>query len=180
MLSGKFVLRLDPLLHKALKEEAKKLGESLNTLCLRKITQSAPSLHSAVIGAIVAEFNPLGIILFGSAARGEARQSSDIDLLIVLDSSVPIHRSLYQRWDQALPKDSKYSPQFVHRPLQEESIGSIWLESALEGEVLYDKEDLMKNELVQIRSKIAAGQYQRKTSHGQAYWIRKDLESYAK
>lgn len=32
-------------------------------------------------------FNPLQIILFGSYARGEANQNSDIDLLVLIDSS---------------------------------------------------------------------------------------------
>lgn len=34
---------------------------------------------------IVAEFDPVEIILFGSCARGEAGADSDVDLLVVLD-----------------------------------------------------------------------------------------------
>lgn len=37
-----------------------------------------------IIQAIVEEAHPRRVILFGSAARGEARESSDIDLLVVI------------------------------------------------------------------------------------------------
>lgn len=37
-----------------------------------------------LVEAIVAEVHPLRIILFGSAARGEATPQSDIDLLVVV------------------------------------------------------------------------------------------------
>lgn len=178
MLSGKFVLRLDPRLHKALKEEAQIRGESLNSLCLKKISLSMTSPHAVMVRAIVEEFNPLGILLFGSSVRGESRASSDIDLLIVLHDKVSITRHLYQRWDQIFPQSSKYSPQFVHLPSFESDIGSIWLESSLEGEILYEKETIVKNVLIKIRSTIAEGQYVRKISHGHAYWVRQD--SYAK
>jgi predicted nucleotidyltransferase len=34
---------------------------------------------------IVDKFNPNKVILFGSFARGEAKQNSDVDLLIIMD-----------------------------------------------------------------------------------------------
>jgi predicted nucleotidyltransferase len=37
-----------------------------------------------IVQAIVDEVRPRRVILFGSAARGEARESSDIDLLVVV------------------------------------------------------------------------------------------------
>jgi predicted nucleotidyltransferase len=37
-----------------------------------------------LVEQIVAEARPLRIVLFGSAARGEAHQDSDLDLLIVM------------------------------------------------------------------------------------------------
>lgn len=177
MLSGKFVLRIDPKMHKALKEEAKKQGESLNSLCLRKISQASSSPHSAVLKAIVGEFNPLGVVLFGSAARGEDRSSSDIDLLIVLDNSTPVSRDLYMRWDAILKDGGKYSPQFVHLPSSGGDIGSLWLENSLEGEILYDRNHAIRDEFIKIRSQIAEGRYQRRISHGHAYWVRRDVHA---
>ena len=37
-----------------------------------------------IVRAIVEEAHPRRVILFGSVARGEARDSSDIDLLVVI------------------------------------------------------------------------------------------------
>jgi len=180
MLSGKFVLRLDQRLHQRLKEEAKSQGSSLNTLCLKKLSQSASSPHAEVLSSIVDTYQPLGVVLFGSAARGESRESSDIDLLIILDASTPINRDLYQKWEKALPKATKYSPQFVHISPQNDSIGGIWLESSLEGEILYDRDKIVKNEMIRIRSVIADGKYLRKASHGHAYWVKQELVKNAK
>ena len=39
----------------------------------------------ALADRIAEEFHPQRIILFGSLARGEAREDSDVDLLVVLD-----------------------------------------------------------------------------------------------
>ncbi len=42
-----------------------------------------------LLDAVVAHFDPLRVILFGSRARGEAGADSDIDLLVVLDDAAP-------------------------------------------------------------------------------------------
>lgn len=38
-----------------------------------------------IAAKVAAALDPMKVILFGSAARGEARQDSDIDLLVVMD-----------------------------------------------------------------------------------------------
>jgi predicted nucleotidyltransferase len=53
-----------------------------------------------LIQRIVEEVHPLRIILFGSAATGELRANSDIDLLVVMPEGVHrrrIAQSLYQK-----------------------------------------------------------------------------------
>jgi predicted nucleotidyltransferase len=47
------------------------------------LVQQPPYL-SEVVDRIVSKFHPLKIILFGSWARGSAREDSDLDLLVVL------------------------------------------------------------------------------------------------
>ena len=42
-----------------------------------------------IVQRIMDVFHPLRIILFGSAARGEAGQDSDIDLLVVMPEGTP-------------------------------------------------------------------------------------------
>jgi predicted nucleotidyltransferase len=44
---------------------------------------SLDSLLALITDRLVAEFQPLKIILFGSYARGDADQNSDIDLLVI-------------------------------------------------------------------------------------------------
>jgi hypothetical protein len=48
-----------------------------------------PPVPTELLNSVVAHFSPQRVILFGSVARGEAGQESDIDLLVVLDDDVP-------------------------------------------------------------------------------------------
>lgn len=174
MESGKFVLRIDPKLHKSLKTKAKLSGESLNSYCIQKLHDLNHPQNNEVLLKIIEHFSPLGVILFGSVARNEARDTSDIDLLIVLPDSQKIERSLYQQWDTIDMTTIKYSPQFTHLPKDENNYSSLWLEVSIDGDILFDSNSLLKLTLQKIRKKIAEGSYLRKISHGQGYWVRKD------
>jgi predicted nucleotidyltransferase len=48
-----------------------------------------PELISYITDKIVREINPKQIIMFGSRARGDAKDDSDIDLFVVQDSGLP-------------------------------------------------------------------------------------------
>jgi predicted nucleotidyltransferase len=50
---------------------------------------SSTSVPAELLDPIVAYFGPLRVILFGSAARGNANQDSDFDLLVILDDDAP-------------------------------------------------------------------------------------------
>jgi hypothetical protein len=47
------------------------------------------TVPAELLEAVVAYFRPLRVILFGSAARGDAGPDSDIDLLVILDDNAP-------------------------------------------------------------------------------------------
>jgi uncharacterized protein len=49
----------------------------------------ARAVPPPLLDAVVAHFDPVQVILFGSRARGEAGADSDIDLLVVLDDDAP-------------------------------------------------------------------------------------------
>ena len=49
-------------------------------------TQHVPA---ELLEPVIAYFRPRRIVLFGSAARGEAGPNSDIDLLVILDDDAP-------------------------------------------------------------------------------------------
>src|SRR5689334_6916782 len=54
--------------------------------------QRASLVPAALLDPVVAYFNPLRVILFGSTARGDAGPDSDIDLLVVVDDDTPAER----------------------------------------------------------------------------------------
>ena len=61
----------------------------------------AADVISIMVDRIVLQFHPISIILFGSRARGDAKESSDVDLLVVMkdvidkrQTTVAIRRSL--------------------------------------------------------------------------------------
>ncbi len=51
---------------------------------MRTTLAKQPPYLAEVIDRIVRKFHPVKIILFGSWARGSAREDSDLDLLVVL------------------------------------------------------------------------------------------------
>lgn len=46
---------------------------------------SDESVISVMVDRIVGRFRPSSVVLFGSRARGDAKEGSDVDLLVVLD-----------------------------------------------------------------------------------------------
>jgi len=180
--SGTFVVRLPPALHAALREEAARAGLSLNALCTRALEGfllPAPSTARAIdenepswmqnVRKLYGE-SVRGIVLFGSVARGESRDDSDVDLLIVVDRNLPLTRRLYSLWDDLLPGD-KHSPSFVHLPLRAEQAGSLWLEAAVDGIVLMDADGDVSRALGRIRRLIASGTRKRLSAYGHPYWV---------
>ena len=51
---------------------------------MTSLLRQQPPYLSEVVNRIVSKFHPEKIILFGSRARGDAREDSDPDLLVVL------------------------------------------------------------------------------------------------
>jgi predicted nucleotidyltransferase len=190
--SGNFVLRVPPDFHRKLSQMASQSGESLNRFCLKKIKDSLqlhpslsgveqkPSFQSTLAEKLKSAGIPLiGIVMFGSTARGEARDSSDIDLLLVVDQSLPLTRKLYQIWDDCISTlqtsseiSAQLSPQFVVLPREPANAGSLWFETAIEGLIWMDTDFKIERFLAQIRMAIVRGEIRREVSHGHPYWIK--------
>jgi predicted nucleotidyltransferase len=134
---------------------------------------SAPWIIETFSGSL------LGVILFGSYARGEQREDSDVDLLIVMKDGTPLDRTLYALWDEKAPigTGDRLSPHFVHIPQRTEDSGSIWLEAAVDGIVLYDDDHAVGRFLGGLRRSIMTGMFQRRQAYGQPYWLKTAKEA---
>lgn len=178
------MLRIEPDLHQKLTDMAKAQSLSLNNTCLKllklglSIQEQRPVSipnQEAVIKKLKKKFENklLGVILFGSFARGEQTEVSDIDILIVLDKCVPIVRELYRWWDEniVISSDHEVNPHFVNFPDPGLSVSGIWLEVAQDGIILFDLANKIKNILQKLQRLIEKGDVRRYVSNGHAYWV---------
>ncbi len=93
--------------------------------------------------AIKTKYHPEKIILFGSAARGEFEEGSDLDFFIVKRSKLPRHRRAIGIFHLLRGMDRKYPVDFiVYTPKELEArlaLGDFFVRNILEeGEVLYE------------------------------------------
>lgn len=182
--SGRFVLRIDPKLHAFLRAAARDEGRSLNDYCARRLAmpQALGSASDALWAAVDRALHLFGdglvaVAAFGSWARGELADGSDLDLLIVLESRLPLSRALYRRWDDSpiLWGGRVLEPHLVHLPDRQETVAGIWGEVALDGVVLLDRALRLSTRLVRIRRDLAAGRIVRRVVHGHPYWVRSEV-----
>jgi predicted nucleotidyltransferase len=71
-------------------------------------TPTEPLAVARLVDRIVEQFRPQRIILFGSHAIGTADDGSDIDLLVVMETSEPLLRqaaAIYRALDHEVPVD---------------------------------------------------------------------------
>lgn len=176
--SGRFVLRIEPELHAALKQAAEKAGLSLNEVCARKLAAPGLALAGPAGSAVersveVAGGRVTGILVFGSWARGELSDDSDVDLLIVVPDDLALSRALYHRWDESpvFWEGHRVEPHFAHHPGPEDPVTGLWAEAAMDGVVLFDPSLCLARRLVRIRSRILAGELVRKETNGHTYWV---------
>jgi predicted nucleotidyltransferase len=94
-------------------------------------------------GKIAERFDPEKVIVFGSYARGEAGEDSDVDLLVVVRESpppgrrsAPIRRMLAQEYHFPIDVVVRSAGVFERGRTQ---FGTLAHEAAREGKVLYDK-----------------------------------------
>jgi hypothetical protein len=177
--SGRFLLRLEPGLHKLLRATAADAGQSLNDLCARKLAATGHALEYACVPAAILQRAAtqlggalVGLALYGSFARGTAAPDSDVDLLLVVESGVPLTRELYRRWGEERLRwgGREVEVHFAHLPSPSTSFGGFWAEVALDGIVLFERGLRLSRALIAVRREILAGRVERRAVHGQAYW----------
>ena len=176
--SGRFVLRIDPDLHASLRHAANKVGMSLNELCSRRLALPSTPLPEGVLDAVRRAVDILGddawgVVAFGSWARDEMVEGSDVDLLIVGGPAVKIDRSLYRRWDRCplTWAGHRIEPHFVHLPAKGRRITGLWAEVALDGIVLFDRDLSLSRRMAEIRQRLTSGELIRRWKGGHPYWV---------
>lgn len=176
--SGRFVLRIDPGLHAALRTAAAAADLSLNEYCARKLAAPAVEVRGPLAEALARSVSAgggalVGVVGFGSWARGEMTDDSDVDLLVVLERSLPISRGLYRAWDRnpLWWEGHRVEPQFVHLPSESTTASGLWAEAAADGIVVFDPVLRVSRWLGVVRRQIAEGRIVRHEADGQPYWV---------
>ncbi|MFC1661708.1 nucleotidyltransferase domain-containing protein [Gemmatimonadota bacterium] len=115
----------------------------------------------------------MGILAFGSWAREEHGQGSDIDILIVTDDRFTIDREVYRTWDEEpfTWHGHRVEPHFVHLLRRGDRISGLWAEVAMEGLVFFERGAMVSRRLGEIRRRIMSGEIVLRSIHGQSYWV---------
>jgi hypothetical protein len=172
----RILLRLPAALHQRIKARADELRLSLNSTMVHVLEQGLAAsgieqLEPLIVSMAKSQFGDafVGLLLYGSRARGDAYETSDTDLLLVVAPTVRIERETYRAWDAALPDG--VSLNIAHVPSAPCDAGSLWLECALDARILHDPTGVLRRRLEEIRELIVSGAFVRRTTHGQGYWI---------
>jgi len=105
------------------------------------VAQVDARLMDEIVRRIVETISPQKVILFGSQSRGDARPESDLDLLVIADSTQPRYRRSAPLYgvlsDILVPMDILvYSPEEVKEWSQ---VRQAFVTTAIrEGKVLYE------------------------------------------
>jgi len=106
--------------------------------------QIEPTIMGEIVRRIVRLIHPEKIVLFGSYAREDSRSESDIDLLVIADSTEPRYRRAAPLYgalsDILVPMDILvYSPSEVR---EWSNVRQAFVTTAVrEGKVIYEKQN---------------------------------------
>jgi len=175
--SGRFLLRLSPQLHAGLRDSAAEAGLSLNEFCVRKL--SGPGIDGgpgeAAVGWALDRLGSalVGVVAYGSWARGELADGSDLDLLMVVSDGVALTRDVYREWDSAMLEleGRPVELHFARQPDLGARLSSFWAEVAVDGVVLFERGHDLSKRLAEIRRRIVDERWVRRRVHGQPYWV---------
>ena len=123
----------------------------------RPTVEEIPAVIDEATRLLIDEFDPLQVILFGSQARGDAHEDSDIDLLIIVPDEIEGTR--HELGCRGLEKIWHLPPIGIDLIVQRASIVnkhkdvpySLFNKILSEGKVLYDRSQSKSKELAAIR-----------------------------
>lgn len=139
-----------------------------------KVDARSDEFLCALVKTLRAYFgeNLVSVVLFGSYARGETHPTSDVDLYLIAENlprRVPnrvayVHRAVVARfpWRVSIIAESKR--EFVS------GFPSLYLDLALDGIILFDREDFMTEKLARIREITRQAGLRRVRVNGDFAW----------
>jgi len=127
-------------------------GESWSTL--RRRSARAEYIKSYVERVVEAE-RPVGIVVFGSTAKGEEVEGGDIDVLVIYDGEVDyMEKSLIPREldDSCMVEPSPYSYDQAGKMVEE--VNPFVFDALEDGVVVYDREGKVR-ELLRLKEEVS-------------------------
>ena len=111
---------------------------SIESINVRK--RISPASISQIVHSIADRFHPQKIILFGSYAYGSPRPESDIDLLVIMDTTLKLSQQAIEIRQYLNPLFGLdlivYTPEALNRRL---ALGDSFLQEIIaKGEILYE------------------------------------------
>jgi uncharacterized protein len=101
------------------------------------------SVPPELLDAVVEYFQPLRVILFGSAARGDAGPDSDIDLMVILGDDAPPEKLTLAAGYQSRRSDHRAADVIPCREAvfnrKRRIAGTLAYMAAREGRVVYER-----------------------------------------
>ncbi len=113
-----------------------------------------------------------GVVLFGSAARGEATADSDLDLLVIADALPERFGDRMQLLRQSLPGHLRGRTSVIARTRREfeDAFPSLYLDIGLDGVVLRDRDGYTSQRLERIRALTREAGLSRAPTRGGFEW----------
>lgn len=110
---------------------------------MSEAVRAKPVVPDDLLRRVVAYFNPRRVILFGSAARGEAGPDSDLDLLVIVDDDTPPDKvTVRAGWESRRgynePVDVIPCREFVYQRKQH-VVGTLPYAASREGVIVYER-----------------------------------------
>lgn len=127
-----------------------------------------------------AHSNLVSVVLFGSYARGKENETSDVDLLIILEES-PSSTLERMKYMISLHKQVKEKTPLSYVVLTRAEAmenRSLFLDMIVEAKILFDKENYFKNRLVSLKARLSEiGAKRIELPDGTWYWdLKPDLK----